>query len=294
MVSSLNVMGSLVIVNGDRDSRFLDDAGAVRRLASRGAAREGVRADRACRGGRAEPGRDYTLAGARTQRGGEHRSQLRRKCSAWQRLSVGADVGDDSAEPTVHVDRDHADPGHDRRRPGKRDRDGARRCRLPRPRRHAQRDGEHRDKPGDDWRFRKFGLYANISVIAGDGADPDRDGFSNLMERAFGFDPLEPSPPLLPSLAAGEFLSLTFPRSADASDLTFRVLVSGDLAAWDLGSVYSPAGDTPSNAFTTQVARSPGDPEMITVRDNVDRIVARRFIRLEIVARAVDHCNVNR
>jgi hypothetical protein len=63
------------------------------------------------------------------------------------------------------------------------------------------------------------------------------------------------------------------------------VLVSGDLAAWDLGSVYSPAGDTPSNAFTTQVARSPGDPEMITVRDNVPIASSpRRFIRLEIVA----------
>ena len=141
------------------------------------------------------------------------------------------------------------------------------------------------DKPGDDWRFRKFGLYANISVIAGDDADPDRDGFLNLAERGLGFDPLEATPPLAPALAAGGFLALTFPRSADASDLTFRVQVSGDLAAWDNGSVYSPAGDTPSNAFTTQIVRTPGDPEMITVRDNVPVASSpRRFIRLEVLA----------
>ena len=141
------------------------------------------------------------------------------------------------------------------------------------------------DKPGDDWRFRKFGLYANIGPIASDGADPDRDGFTNLTERAFGFEPLEFTPPLVPSLAEGSFLSITFPRSSEASDLTFRVKVSGDLVAWDDGSHYSPAGDMPSNAFTTQVARSPGNPEVITVRDNVPVTSApARFIRLEILA----------
>lgn len=140
------------------------------------------------------------------------------------------------------------------------------------------------DKPGDDWRFRKFGLVANIAVIAGDGADPDRDGLTNLAERAFGFDPLEFTPPLAPAMA-GDFLALTFPRSADASDLTFRVLVSGSLDAWDYGSVYSPLGDTPSNTFTTEVARTPGDPEIITVRDNVPvHSTPQRFIRLEILA----------
>ena len=80
------------------------------------------------------------------------------------------------------------------------------------------------------------------------------------------------------------FLSITFPRSADASDLTFRVKVSGDLVTWDDGSLYSPAGDTPSNAFTTQVARSSGNPEVITVRDNVPVTSSPgRFIRLEIL-----------
>ena len=141
------------------------------------------------------------------------------------------------------------------------------------------------DMPGDDWRFRKFGLYANIRPIAGDAADPDRDGFTNLTERAFGFEPLEFTPPLVPSVAEGTFLSITFPRSADASDLTFRVKVSGDLVTWDDGSLYSPAGDTPSNAFTTQVARRPGNPEVITVRDNEPVTSSpARFIRLEILA----------
>jgi hypothetical protein len=140
------------------------------------------------------------------------------------------------------------------------------------------------DKPGDDWRFRKFGLFANIPLVAGDAADPDHDGFTNLAERAFGFDPLQTSPPLAPSLA-GEFLALTFPRSADAGDLTFRVQVAGSVGAWENGSLYSPFGDTPSNAFTTQVARNPGNPEMITVRDNVPvNASPARFIRLEILA----------
>ena len=141
------------------------------------------------------------------------------------------------------------------------------------------------DKPGDDWRFRKFGLYANIGPIAGDAADPDRDGFTNLEERAFGFDPLKFTPPLACSLSADAFLSITFPRSADARDLIFRVKVSGDLATWNDGSLYSPAGDTPSNAFTTQVARIPGNPEMITVRDNAPVTSSpQRFIRLQVTA----------
>jgi hypothetical protein len=141
------------------------------------------------------------------------------------------------------------------------------------------------DKPGDDWRFRKFGIVANFPMIAGDAADPDDDGFTNLQERAFGFDPLVSSPPLAPAITPDGFLALAFPRSADAGDLTFRVQVAGTLGAWENGSVYSPLGDVPSNAFTTEVSRTPGEPELITVRDNVPAASApRRFIRLEILA----------
>lgn len=47
----------------------------------------------------------------------------------------------------------------------------------------------------DAWRFLKFGASATDPSIAGDAADPDGDGYTNLDEFNFGSEPLDPASP---------------------------------------------------------------------------------------------------
>jgi hypothetical protein len=79
--------------------------------------------------------------------------------------------------------------------------------------------------------------------VSGDNADPDRDAIPNLLEYAFALDPLVASDEGVPvgSLTATggtDFLTLTFQRPASATDLTYRVLVSSNLYAWDNGCTF--------------------------------------------------------
>jgi hypothetical protein len=73
--------------------------------------------------------------------------------------------------------------------------------------------------------------------IAGDLADPDRDGLVNLLEYAFAFDPEKDSSKLLPKLVkngANATLSFPVPRTAT---LDYRVEASTDLATWSTAGV---------------------------------------------------------
>lgn len=139
----------------------------------------------------------------------------------------------------------------------------------------------------DVWRHTRFGAGAGNTVVSGDAADPDGNGVTNLMEYALGAAPLNPSSVPMPVVSrTGDGLSLTFTRPTSVTDLTYTVQVSGDLAKWNDGSTYAPAGDITDNAFTTQILRSSsGGTESITVRDNVPVTEgARRFMRLKVTA----------
>jgi hypothetical protein len=141
--------------------------------------------------------------------------------------------------------------------------------------------------PRDAWRHARFVANAGIPQIAGDTADPDGNGVSNLMEYALGGQAGDPAGAFTPVVShAGDHLSLTFKRPVTATDLTYTVQVSGDVMSWHDGSTYAPAGDVAANAFTSQTLRSTsGGIETITVRDNTPvSAAASRFMRLIVTA----------
>ncbi|MES2476101.1 MAG: hypothetical protein V4640_09985 [Verrucomicrobiota bacterium] len=143
-------------------------------------------------------------------------------------------------------------------------------------------------KPIEAWRQKHFGSTAD----SGPGAslnDFDFDGIVNLLEYALGLDPKQPSTagqPVLAKTNVGgfDYLTLTLTRPLAVTDLDYRFLIGNTLPPSGEGSLYSPAGDVPSNGFTTQVSRSVvGENEVIVVRDNVlFGILPQRFMQLKI------------
>jgi hypothetical protein len=121
------------------------------------------------------------------------------------------------------------------------------------------------------WRLSKFGTDANNEAIRGDAADPDRDGLPNLLEYAFGLEPLIASPDGAPLVdATGTFLTLTAQKNPAATDVSFSVQVNADLA--------NAAGWSASGTTILQ-----DTPTLLEVRDNIPIGSApRRFIRLQV------------
>ncbi len=142
------------------------------------------------------------------------------------------------------------------------------------------------EPPIDVWRFQKFGLTANDPTAAND-ADADQDGRTNRFEYAYFTDPLDGLSTVgAPDVSRADgFLALTFRRNLSATDLTYTVQVSDDLAAWHDGSTYSASGSTATNAYTTQTSRTAFTGyEIISVRDNaVSADGLPHFIRLQLV-----------
>jgi hypothetical protein len=96
-------------------------------------------------------------------------------------------------------------------------------------------------------------------------ADPDGDGFTNLLEYALATDPLRSGPGLPVQIAPSEArLALTFLRAR--GELTYEVEGSSDLATW------------------TVIATDPGSVgQNATVHDTVDLLAhPRRFLRLRV------------
>lgn len=138
------------------------------------------------------------------------------------------------------------------------------------------------------WRQLHFGSDAKNPEIAGDQADPDKDGMSNLLEYALGGDPLTADPVILPSLMnIGGTLGLVFRCDANLTDLTFTVQASdeiSDSAKWTDIAAGTDSGVILglSNDYTVKEIYV-GSARLFAVSKNEDAAaVARRFLRLRI------------
>ncbi len=134
------------------------------------------------------------------------------------------------------------------------------------------------DETFTSWRHRHF-TDAELDSPAlearrwGADADPDGDGVPNLLEYAFALDPLTPSREGLPrpgmiTVDGVEYLSITFHRNPEATDVTYTPQASSDLQTWESGmqQVGAPASD---GSVTYRDARPAGDFD-------------RRFMRVQV------------
>lgn len=108
------------------------------------------------------------------------------------------------------------------------------------------------DGPLEQWRQQKFGANAGNASIAGDAADPDRDGLPNLIEYALGLEPLQAGLGglLTDTVTTGgqTYLRLTATKNPAATDVTFTIEATGDpatSASWSGGNTTIEV-DTPT------------------------------------------------
>ena len=124
------------------------------------------------------------------------------------------------------------------------------------------------DRPVDAWRFEKFGLQANDPFIAGDDADPDGDGQTNLGEYVAGTEPRDPSSRFAAALArngAGQFTVRFLARKGRSYTVLYRPSFSS--GAWQtLATVLPPAAN--------QIVEIP-DPAAVTSAQRFYQVVTQ-------------------
>lgn len=92
-------------------------------------------------------------------------------------------------------------------------------------------------------------------LTGGATGDADGDGVKNLMEYAFGLNPLSPDGPSLPEPArSGNLLSVSFTTPPDVTGITYSAEYSCDMASWT--AITSP-GPGPVRSFSVSTAGQP-------------------------------------
>jgi hypothetical protein len=105
--------------------------------------------------------------------------------------------------------------------------------------------GAYEFSPFAAWRASRFPAAAEDDWISGPAADPDDDGFHNLVEYACDLDPAQPSPngtPLPILLSWDDYFTVQFHRRTPPSELIYRLWVSNNLESWTPALEYSDAG----------------------------------------------------
>ena len=84
-----------------------------------------------------------------------------------------------------------------------------------------------------DWQWDHFDDdEMEVPHICSEAADPDADGFSNLLEYAFGQDPHLADPACVTLDHGPEDLAISYPESIAATDVVYRLEESADLTLW--------------------------------------------------------------
>jgi hypothetical protein len=103
--------------------------------------------------------------------------------------------------------------------------------------------------PHEVWRTRHFGS-ASPTGPAADNADPDKDGVTNLLEFAFGLNPLQNSAHLAPAWRRhGNNLTISFAQPAGVTGIIYGAEWSATMAP----GTWQPLADTgsaPRHTFT--------------------------------------------
>jgi len=129
------------------------------------------------------------------------------------------------------------------------------------------------------WRSRFFRLDAT-AVVTAKSADPDLDGLTNVAEYALGTPPLRGnSGATVESVrvteGGNEYPAVRFRRRAGATDLTYRVQLSDDLATWRDNS--TPGG--PHSVEVSVVAAEEGI-EWVTARAATATTQPQQYFRI--------------
>ena len=140
------------------------------------------------------------------------------------------------------------------------------------------------------WKLAHFGVNATNSVVAGDNADPDGDGIPNILEYAFGSDPMTANTthPLLGTAVSNHF-NLQFNRNTSATDLTYSAAANfGFPGIWSNLATYLPGTGWMTNTPGSTVTESgtnglpPNQTVGVIITDPVDPTTTNRIFRLQV------------
>jgi len=137
----------------------------------------------------------------------------------------------------------------------------------------------------DAWKSQVFTVSeAANPLVSGDLADPDKDGFNNLLEYAMNGHPKVASPTLMPtaSKAAGGVVSLLYTRRREALDLDYIVEVSNDMVNWSSGFANVWTTNAVPNATVTAKGVALVTADQVTATSQL-AASGKQFMRLKVI-----------
>ena len=139
----------------------------------------------------------------------------------------------------------------------------------------------------DAWRNLAFTPTQIAAGQFADAADPDGDGWKNLLEYAFGSDPMQASavPPIKFALTGlPQRMSVTLPLWTDKDDIIITLEASADLVTWT-ALAQSTAGSPVIALVNGVTVDSTGSaPATVTVFDDLAEVTSpHRFLRIKVL-----------
>ena len=132
------------------------------------------------------------------------------------------------------------------------------------------------DRPIDAWRFSQFGTQANNASVASMLADPDNDGWNNLLEFALNLRATLPDESPLTEdfvrIGQQDFFRLTVPKNPNATGITYSVQATSNLL-------------DPDSWTSAGLIVEEDSPTVLRVRDSVPVAPgASRFLRARVTS----------